>query len=156
MMIGLLISGKVMTFTENFGIYPIHKSLGITVFVFALFRVWWRLKNGWPSSISDDSAWQGLIARVAHYILILASLMLPISGMVMSYFGGHGLYWFNVTLIEKVQQPIDKALSGMAQDAHHTLAFVLIITVILHILGALKHHFIDKDATLRRMLGRRV
>ena len=84
--------------------------------------------------------------------------------MVMSIIGGHGLEVFGLEIAAKnldpnnlpKTMPIDKSIAGFAHDAHEIIGFTIIGALVLHVTGALKHHIIDKDGTLRRMHGKAV
>lgn len=163
-MIAMLALGIYMEETEAFALYPVHKSIGVIVLVVALIRVFWRLSNRWPSALSDDGALLHFVARLVHWILILGTLLMPISGMVMSGVGGHGVAVFGMELIAANPDPANpmeviphnEALAGFAHSVHGFVANLLIAVLLLHVVGAIKHHMVNKDGTLRRMLGKRV
>lgn len=162
--IGMLALGIYMEETEAFALYPLHKSIGVIVLAVALIRVFWRLSNRWPSALSNDGVLLRFIARLAHWVLILGTLLMPISGMVMSGVGGHGVVVFGMELIAANPDPANpmeviphnEALAGFAHEAHEVIANLLILALLLHVAGAVKHHRVNKDGTLRRMLGKRV
>lgn len=163
-MIGLLAVGLYMEEFDAYGLYPIHKSLGILIFLVVLVRVVWRIKNGWPVPLGDAPQWQLIVAKLVHWVLIIATVLMPISGMMMSGLGGHGLAVFGFELMatnpdpadpQKVL-PINDGLSSLGHSMHGLLGNVLIGAVVLHVAGALKHHLLDKDGTLRRMLGLKI
>ncbi len=159
--IGLLASGVYMTQLDAYSVYPWHKSFGILISVFVLARVIWRIHNGWPVPIGNRKALEQLAAKVVHYMLIIGSIVMPLSGMLMSGLGGHGLSIFGFELLARNIDPanptgvlpINKDIAQLAHIVHGWAAYILLAAVLLHIAGALKHHVIDKDNTLRRMLG---
>lgn len=87
---------------------------------------------------------------------------MPISGMMMSGFGGHGIFIFGFELVAMNPVPANPneviatnaQLAGIGHEMHGFIGEVLIFAIVLHVVGAVKHHVIDKDNTLRRMLGR--
>ena len=89
---------------------------------------------------------------------------MPLSGVLMSGFGGHGLQFFGLELMASNPDPanpakvlpVHGAIADAAHQLHGILGNVIIAALILHVLGACKHHFLDKDGTLKRMLGRKV
>ncbi len=151
MILMLLGSGIYMHEFEARDVYPIHKSFGITITLFVVVRILWRLKEGWPTPDSSHAPWERILSRISHYVLIAGTLFMPVSGMIGSVAGGRGLYWFGVELIARDPAGKNKMLAEAAHDAHEMLAKIIILFLILHIAGALKHHFIDKDNTLRRI-----
>lgn len=153
MMLMLLGSGIYMEEFKVRDVYPIHKSFGVTITLFVLLRIFWRLKQGWPTPHPTHAAWERKLSRLSHYVLITGTLLMPISGMIGSIAGGRGLYWFGVELLARDPAGKNRMLAEAAHDVHEIIAKIIIVFLILHIVGALKHHFIDKDNTLRRMLG---
>ena len=164
MIIGLLIVGVYMEENEVYRLYPIHKSLGVIVFGFVILRVIWRIKNGWPQTIGQQAQFLQLVSKIVHYVLIIGTVLMPISGMLMSGAGGHGIAVFGVELLAKNPDPanaqavlaLNKTWAGIGHEVHEWLAYILVTSVVLHIAGALKHHVLDKDGTLRRMLGKAI
>lgn len=156
----LIGAGLYMSEYEVWSLYPIHKSMGILLFTVIVVRAVMRLQAGWPENISKGKAFEHGIARVVHWVLIIGTLLMPISGMMMSGFGGHGLDIFGLQIIgENIDAagktiPVNGELAGIGHFMHEVLGKVLIASIVLHIVGAFKHHIIDRDNTLRRMLGR--
>lgn len=162
--IALLAMGIYMDKENVRALYPIHKSIGVLVFVAVVARVIWRLKNGWPKPASPRKRVEQLVARISHWTLLISSFLMPASGMLMSGAGGRGIDVFGLTVMARNPDPsaperalpYNKTLMKIGQEMHEILAIVLIVTVLLHIMGALKHHLIDGDGTLRRMLGAKI
>ena len=131
------------------------------IIAFVLTRVIWRILNGWLEPASKYSNIEHLMAKVVHWALIIGTVALPVSGVLMSGAGGHGLAIFGWELLaENIDPnnleeviPLNKALAGFSHEIHEIAGNVMIIAIGLHVVGALKHHIIDKDGTLRRMFG---
>lgn len=159
LMIAILASGIYMTRLEDYDIYPWHKSFGMLALFFAGGRLLWRFYNGWPLALGNYPNWEQFIAKLTHYLLISGTILMPISGMVMSSMSGRPLVFFGVTLfgpnLDQAGERIPRAegLASFAHDAHEIAAYLIIVAILLHILGAFKHHIIYKDNTLKRMLG---
>ena len=153
--------GLYMKENEVFSLYPIHKSIGIILFVFILIRVINRIKNGWPEPVNQYQKHEVLLSKLVHWVLIIGTVMFPISGMLMSGAGGHGLAVFGFELLASNYDAageaiaINEQMAGLGHEVHEILGKVMMVAIGLHIIGALKHHFIDKDNTLKRMLGRK-
>ncbi|WP_420332244.1 cytochrome b [Roseibium sp.] len=158
--IGLISLGIFMSNTRSFSLYDIHKSIGLLVFAIVVVRVLVRLQKGWPENISEGPAWEHGVARVVHWILILGTIIMPLSGMLDAVMSGQGLSIFGLDLIADNPgnngrpQAIDESMAEMAEEAHQLTGYVLIGAIVLHVAGALKHHLVDGDNTLIRMLGR--
>lgn len=161
MMIGLLATGVYMTENEVFRLYNWHKSFGVLVIVFVVLRVIWRIKNGWLSPVRDFSRIEEFLSKIVHYLLIFGTLLMPISGFMMSSMSGHGVALFGIELVARVPNPenpntvipINDNLQQIGHIIHKSIGYMLIAGVIIHVIGALKHHIIDNDRTLKRMLG---
>lgn len=154
----MLIVGKVMTSNEIYSLYPIHKSFGVIFLLFAVWRTVLRMKEGWLQPAGHIVAWEHLLARLVHYVLILGTLAMPLSGAIMSIAGGRGLDVFGLVLVSMnivngEPAPLNGELAAMAKNIHLSLPPIMVIAIVLHIAGALKHHYIAKDATLTRMLA---
>jgi len=158
--IAMLVVGLAMEELELRFLYPIHKSIGIILFAFIVWRVWWRAVNGWPAPLGDDPRWQHIAARATHWVLIIGTLLMPLSGIVMSIADGRGLYVFGLELLAANRDAagkiivINEPLEHLMHTVHAVTGKVLIAAIVLHIAAALWHHTVLKDATLRRMLGR--
>lgn len=162
--IAILAVGFYMETTKAFALYPLHKSFGALIFFFVIARVIWRVMNGWPVPLKDDNKVELLVAKLVHWVLIVGTVLMPISGMVMSAAGGRGVYMFGIELFASnpdVANPgkviaLNEALAGSAHSAHGTIAWVMVVAIVLHIAGAIKHHHVYKNETLLRMKGKDV
>jgi len=155
----LLGVGIYMEEFKAYGLYKIHKSVGILIFVVILGRVIWRLKQGWPEPVNKQHAHEMRLARISHWVLLIGSVLFPISGMLMSAMGGHGLPIFGFELlgpniVNGERAPINADLASIGSSIHYWLGWIMLACIALHITGALKHHFVYKDGTLKRMLGK--
>ena len=136
----------------KFQLYGWHKAFGITVLGLALLRVIWRLSSKTPESLSAHKRWEKMLSKTIHIVLYIAMVAMPLSGWVMSSAGGHAVSFFGLFDMPSIVSE-NTDLGRMANQAHGLLAYVIIGCVCLHILGALKHHIVDRDATLSRMGG---
>ncbi|MDA4847266.1 cytochrome b [Hoeflea poritis] len=130
-----------------------HKAIGVLVLVYGLWRVGWRLARGFLEPAAPVPVWQDRIAKLTHWVLIASVILMPLSGMTTSLFGGHDIQMFGLFIIPGFAE--NKAISEIAADAHGAIANVLIFFIVLHVAGALKHHFVDRDTTLVRMTSGR-
>jgi cytochrome b561 len=128
----------------------IHKSVGVTLFAIMLLRVVWRYTNTIPEAIGTES--QRKAAARVHRFMYALIYMLMLSGYLISTADGRSIRVFD-------QFAVPASISGLPNQAdiagkvHELLAFALIALAGLHTLAALKHHLVDRDRTLRRMLG---
>ncbi len=156
MFIGVFVLGLYMADLprgpEKFELIGIHKSLGALILLVAIARIAWRLKEGAISPASPVAPWQDKLAKSVHGILMLATLLMPLSGIAMSVGGGRGVDIFGWQLIgqgDKIAwlQELGGAIHGFSVN-------IIIAVFVLHVVGALKHQVVDKDNTISRMLGR--
>ncbi len=160
----LLAVGIYMEENEAYSLYPIHKSVGAIIFLVILARVGWRVSQGWPTPVSQYAKAEQILSKVTHYVLLIATVLMPLTGITMSVAGGHGLHVFGLEIVAANPDPanpdkmlpLNQSAAKLAHTMHGLVANVLIAAILLHIAGALKHHVIDKDGTLRRMLGKTV
>ena len=130
----------------------VHKALGLTVLVLTLARIAWRLANPALPMPSGTPQWQKIAARVSHvgfYVLLIA---IPLMGWAASSAGGRDIQWFG--LFEWPLLPIERSrdLAGTLMDLHEAGVKALYVLLALHVLAALKHHFVDRDKVMHRMI----
>lgn len=127
----------------------IHKSVGIIVVLSMVLRLLWNQSQ--PRPQVRGNVLMGIIAHTAHLTMYLLVVLLGISGYLISTAESQSISVFNWFEIPAVFKPFDYQ-ADIAGNIHEFLAFSLIGLVVLHFLGALKHHFYDGDDTLKRML----
>lgn len=128
-----------------------HKWVGITVLTLAAVRLIWRLTHRAPPMV-PMAAWQRLAANALHGALYVLMFLQPISGWVYSNAAGFPVVYLGLVPLPNLVAK-DKALADVMMERHETIGWLLFIALLLHALAALKHHFIDRDTTLRRMLS---
>jgi len=134
----------------------VHKSIGAIVHLLAAARLFWRLRHGLPAPLGAFAAWETWAAKITLAVLLLGTLAMPLSGIAYSIASARSIDVFGLPFIPQILAGKDEALAETAFMVHGLLANVLIAAIAVHILGALKRHYFDRDGTLRRMLGRRV
>lgn len=128
-----------------------HKSVGITILVLATLRLLWRAANRSPGMPAGMAGWEKLGARAAHALLYALLFAVPLAGWIMSSAKNFPVSWFGLFQLPDLVAP-SEATFDIAHEAHEILAFTLGGVATLHLLAALKHHFINRDSVLRRML----
>jgi cytochrome b561 len=135
-------------------LYSYHKWIGITILLLAILRVTWRLSHQPPALPASLPRWQQVATHAVHHSLYLLLILIPLSGWLMSSAKGFQTVWFGILPLPNLVAK-DKALGDFFQELHEVLNFALLGLVSIHILAALKHHFIDRDGILKRMLSTR-
>ena len=131
-------------------LYSYHKWIGITVLLLFVPRILWRITHRPPAPLPMP-AWQHRIAEGTHHLLYLLMFLVPLSGWLMSSAKGFQVVYFGVLPIPDLIGKSEE-LGDLLKEVHEALNWGLFGLVGLHVAGALKHHIIDRDSTLRRML----
>lgn len=154
LIIGMLGVGLYMTSLpigiQKLKIYGWHKECGILVLGLVLLRIIWRLSNKTP--VLSLPRWEHIAARLAHLALYGLMLAMPISGWLMTSAAGLAPSFFGLFTLPNLLAP-NHDLKELFELIHTWLAYALIATIALHFCAALKHHFIDKDDILKRMIS---
>lgn len=129
--------------------YMLHKSTGLTILALTLLRILLRLCERFKPLPRHMAGWEKLFARATHIGFYFLLLLMPLSGWIFGVSVERGLYWYGLFSVPVL--PLD-GLSEAAHEAHEFGAYALLILIALHVAGALKHHFLDRDAVLHRML----
>ncbi len=129
--------------------FNLHKSLGVTIFALILFRILWRVTHKPPALLASYKAWERKLAAGAHHLLYLLMVALPLSGIIMATYSKYGIKWFGAEFIKGLD---NTPMRELFKEVHEIIGVIILLVLILHIVGALKHKFIDKDNTLKRML----
>lgn len=141
----------------------LHKPLGITVLLLTLARLGWRLTHRPPAISPHLKPWERRLARVVHWGFYVILLALPLSGWAMVSASKlitvfpidmFGLFnWPALSFLTNLPADQMKSTHDLLEDAHHLMAKIVVYGLVpMHVLGALKHQFIDKDNELARMI----
>ena len=128
-----------------------HKSFGLTILMLAVLRLLWRLVNPTPDLTVETRRWERVLARISHVLLYALIFAMPLTGWMMSSAKNYPVSWFKMFQFPDLVAPAEQTFHQM-HDLHHLLFGVLVSVALLHVAGALKHHFIDKNDVLKRML----
>lgn len=130
----------------------LHKSIGLGILVLTLGRIGWRLANPAIPLPEAMPRWQRLMARGTHILFYLVLIGMPLGGWAASSAAGREIVWFG--LFEWPLLPIGggRETAGRLMDMHELGAKALYLLIFLHVAGALKHHFVDRDNVLHRMI----
>mgnify|MGYP001052328520 CR=1 FL=1 len=132
----------------------LHRSIGILLALLMVFRVIWRMQQVKPKPLATHSQMARKASHITHVALYVLLFVIFISGYLISTADGRGIEvftWFTVPSLGELFS--DQA--DIAGAVHKYVAYGTLGLVILHMLAAIKHHVIDKDETLMRMLLRR-
>lgn len=127
-----------------------HKWAGITLLGLVALRFLWRAFAERPPLL-PTAVWQRRVAKLTHFLLYVLMFAIPISGWLMSSAGGFPVVYLGLFQLPDLVAK-DKQLFDLLKEVHEILNYTLLGLVILHVLAVLKHQFIDRDATLARMV----
>lgn len=151
--LGLYMTGLALS-PEKLQLYSWHKWAGVTAFLLALARLVWRIRHAPPPLPSGLSALAKLAAHAGHGLLYVLMFAIPLSGWLMSSAKGFQTVWFGVLPLPDLVGK-DRELGDLLQSLHWGLNMILLATLAAHLGAVIKHHFIDRDSVLARMLPRR-
>ncbi|TQV89634.1 cytochrome b [Aliikangiella coralliicola] len=157
MIIGMIVVGFVMDNMEDgdlkWKIYALHKATGVILLILALFRWYWTLSNKKLQPLESYSQLDIKLAHAGKWFLMLLILLMPVSGLIMSIAAGKSVNMFGLFTIPGLDEK-NHQIAGLFHSVHEIAAWIISAVVGLHILFAFKHHWLSKDATLTRMLGK--
>ena len=128
-----------------------HKWIGVTVFLLAVARLAWRLTHHAPPLPESLPAWQRRAAAITHAILYALILVIPLTGWIYSSAAGVPTVYLGMAQLPDLLAK-DKALAEQLKLVHITLNYTMLTLIVIHAAAALKHHFVDRDEVLARML----
>lgn len=127
----------------------LHKSFGIVVFVLGILLLFSKFRKR-PALVKTHARHEVVASKVAHILLFTSIITIPVSGYIFTTFSGNGVSVFDLFEIPAVLSVSENA-RDWAIDFHIYASYGLLAVIAAHAAGALKHHFIDRDRTLRRM-----
>ncbi len=134
-------------------LYPWHKSFGVLILLLVLVRLVTRWRSRLPELPAGLAPWEVRAAKIGHTAMYVLMIVVPCMGYSMSssFTQSDGVFFFGINLPELL--PKNDARFEIFQALHRYLAYTLFGLVLLHIAGALKHRFLDKDRS-RDVLSR--
>lgn len=131
-----------------------HKAIGITILVLSVLRLLWRLMHKAPPLLESLKPWEAAMAKVVHWLFYVLMIALPLVGWAMhlTETGGLPIRWFGLFDIPSLPVAKDEHLGDVFSDMHQFLATLMLGLAALHVAASLKHIFVDRDGTMRRML----
>lgn len=145
---------------QAFQMFQLHKSFGFTILALSFVRLAWRIMNPPPPAPTDMPGWQKVVAELTHFGFYVLMIGIPLSGWIMISTAPYTVttLWFGLFEIPKVaalaglDAAAKKIWNEAAGSAHSALVWGTIGLWALHVGAALKHHIIDRDDVLTRMI----
>lgn len=158
LMIGLVALGLYMVRLPDVGfdtkkitLILLHKEIGLLVLLLFAVRLAWRITQILPQLVAHLPDWQKVAARFVHLCFYALMFALPVSGWLMSSAAGIPVSFFGLFMLPDFL-PHDEYLFQRLIDIHRWFAYGLILLIFVHVGAALRHHFLFKDDTVRKML----
>lgn len=146
----LLIIGAWVAIEQGEDYISLHKSLGASFLIWTFLRILNRFIAKAPPH-PPMPKWQIGVAHLTHLGLYLAMIAMPLTGVLMSMYGGRGVSIFGLVTIPSMVG-IDRDMSKLMNGIHTgAMFYVLIFLVVAHVAGALYHQFVMKDNLISRM-----
>lgn len=132
-------------------LFSLHKTLGVAVFLVALARIAYALTQTKPAPLHPERRVETLLAEVVHWLLYISLVLVPLTGWIHHSSAAAAAPIWIPFASQLPFIPVNPTVSDFFGGLHWVWSKVMIVSILLHVAGALKHHVIDKDATLRRM-----
>ncbi len=149
-----LVLGKVaeeaQVSPQKLDLFVWHKSIGVTILLLLTLRIVWRLVNAPPKAVAGVARWEHWAARVGHILLYTLMIAVPLSGWWVSDTSRIPFEAFWLVPVPDFLEA-NRDASQVAEVVHGILTKALLVLIVVHIVAALRHHFILGNDTLRRM-----
>lgn len=155
MVLGMLLGGLILGFLPGGSfkslVMSLHKSTGVVILLLMVLRLWWKYINPKPRDLGP-SEFENQLGRLMHIFLYILLFLQPLSGILMSQAFGYPVKVFGLFTLPVLIGKSPAAGSVFSQ-VHTVTALLLTICVVIHAAAAIKHHYIDGDRTLMRMIS---
>lgn len=148
--IGLAMLTEDMPKATHMAAMGVHKALGITILFLTLLRIAWRFTHKQPPLPAAIPAWQVMLGKTVHFIFYALLILLPLSGWIWMSAADAPISYFGLFDVPALTGP-DKVLGKTMHNRHEIMGLLMLGLVILHLLAALKHQYIDRTPFLARM-----
>jgi len=157
LVLGLLVTGlviaEVLPESTRGYLIPLHKQVGIVAAVAVIWMGLWRFtQKSRPGPVAGTTPPEAKVRAAMHAALMLATALLALSGVMMSILGGHDVSVLGLFTIPASGG--DESQAAVPHLVHKYVGWAMVVAVILHAAVGVKHHVLNKDETLTRMLGR--
>ncbi|AZL16306.1 cytochrome b [Rickettsiales endosymbiont of Stachyamoeba lipophora] len=154
LVLGMLTSGIIMTELEGsdlkWQLYSTHKSIGILILILFIFRLAARLLSYVPELPGSIPFLQRQLAKIVHFLLYVLTLIVPLSGYMMSNSFGYKVSMFGIQMPDLINKNL--ALGKIFSKMHALLPYILLVILLLHIVAVIKHLLHNKENLIKRIV----
>ncbi len=129
-----------------------HKALGITVLILTVLRIIWRLMNPPPPMSASLKPWERMLAKTTHALFYILMISIPLLGWLATSSFGFPVDMFGAFQMPALPVPNSPDNGKFIIGLHKALWTPMMILILLHVAGALKHQFLDRDGELGKMI----
>ena len=129
-----------------------HFSIGVTLLILALLRLAWRLVRPNPPLAAHLQPWERILAQTSHTVFYVLLIVMPLAGWVAMSSAGYGVPVWGLFELPPLPVSQSQERAELIFGIHATAGKVMVVLIVIHVLGTLKHTLIDKDGNLFRML----
>ena len=147
--LGLYMVGIPKETADRAFYFNLHKSIGVTLALFILLRIWWRLSHRPPTLDRLIPKWQVVASTISHWVLYLCLVLMPVTGMIMSSYSKYGVKALGIQVITGSD---DKNAREFWFELHEITSEILMVAIAIHVIASLKHLMIEKNGVFQRML----
>ena len=137
---------------ESGSLFDWHTAFGLSVLALMVVRLVWRVTHTVPALPRNTPGWQQVAARATHIAFYGLLIALPITGWLLTSVDGDAISFFGWFTVPSLPVPTGEASEDFLEETHELLGNVLLVLAGIHVLAGLKHHYIDRDDVLRRMM----
>ncbi len=141
LVLGIYMTGLAKDVSYRYDLYDLHKSIGVLVLILVVIRLIFRVVKSVPPLPETMPAFIRIASHINHVLLYVLMIMVPLTGYLMSNFGGHMVKLFSIAMPSIVAT--NKIFGANFYSAHVILAYSLIGLIVLHLLAVIKHRFFD-------------
>lgn len=151
--VGWYMASLPMESELKYEIYPVHKSFGLTVLGLVIIRIIVRFFSNNPPLPEGLATWERWLTKTTHFLFYLLMLVIPLVGFMSSDFQNFQVEFFGYEIPEIFTN--NEGYAEIMHELHETFAYFLLLLIILHVAGTIKHRWFDKGSdtdVLKRML----
>lgn len=137
---------------EEAAIMANHMAVGMLILALTIARLVWRVTHTQPPFSRDLARWETILARIVYFAFYLLLLGLPLMGWIGTSMEGGSVDVFGLFTIPGLPVAANRDVGHEILEVHGSLGEIMLYLIVLHVIGALKHHFVDKNGELYRML----